>query len=185
MTTNTNNSTAAHEEHVASLAADLHAVHRDLDRDGAVRANEPDADFERRVAVGSFGGLMRGASDAQAPIAGRIGNLGNARRLAAAIAIVATAGATWMAFTRPAVDRELFSEPAIVADSGDSLAHGGPAGVATKETPDDWIAIATSVEDSTGAEIDSLFADTLRAEANLRGGDALLGGNISMDGGGV
>lgn len=185
MTRDTNNTNASLDAYVASLDTELQPVHVALEQDAASRGSEPDAEFERRVAVGTFGGLLTNATQPAPAVAGRIG-LGffNARRLAAAIAILATAGAAWVALKpsespRPPDDRPIATGPGTGVTGEDSTA------VAASEPADDWIAIATTMDDSTGAEIDALFADTVRVETKLRDSDLLLGGSVSMDGGGV
>lgn len=188
MTRNTNNTSSTntgHDEHFASLDAELRAVHAALDRDAAARAGEPDAEFERRVAVGSFGGMLANASEPTPVVAGRIGGgFVNARRLAAAIAILAAAGAAWVALkpskiTLPPDHHPIATGPNATTTGEDSTA------LAAGDSADDWIAIATTMDDGTGAEIDALFADTVRVESNLKNADGLLGGSVSMDGGGV
>lgn len=184
MTRNTNNTNAQHDEHFASLDAELRAVHGTLDRDAAARRAEPDAQFEHRVAVGSIGGLMASASDTPPVVAGRIGGgYVGAKRLAAAIAILATAGAAWLAMRPSTVTKTV--DPIVAVHPSDEGNSTNGSSIASADAADDWIAIATTMDDGTGAEIDALFADTIRVESNLKNSEALLGGSVSMDGGGV
>lgn len=184
MTRNTNHTDLHHDEHFASLDADLRALHVALDRDASARRAEPDALFEHRVSVGSIGGLMAGASDAPAAVAGRVeGGFAGARRLAAAVAILATAGAAWLAM-RPSTATTSVGPKVAMHPAGES--NPGPvAGVPADDLADEWILIATTIGDDTGAEIDALFAETMRVESSIRNTDSIFGGSISMDGGGT
>lgn len=180
MTRYTSNSSHDDHDRHAALDAELRAVHVALDADADSRRAEPGADFEHRIAIASFGGLMPAASIIASPVvAGRIGPWWfSAKRLAAAIAILAASGAAWLAIKPAPTDQS--STPSIASNHRDSDSRSIAADAA-----DDWIAIATTMDDGTSDEIDSLFADTVRVESNLRSTDSLLGGSVSMDGGGV
>lgn len=187
MTRNTNDTDAHHDEHFAPLDPELRVLHVALDRDASARRAEPDALFEHRLSVGSIGGLLEGARAAPATVAGRIGGgFAGARRLAAAVAILATAGAAWLAM-RPSTATTLVGPIGpIVASNSPGEGHSGRvAGVSADSLADDWIVVATTISDDTGAEIDALFAETVRVESSIRNTDSIFGGSLSMDGGGT
>ncbi len=184
MTRNTNHTDPHHDEHFASLDSDLRALHVALDRDASARRAEPDALFEHRVGVGSIGGLLAGAGDAPPAVAGRVGGgFAGARRLAAAVAILATAGAAWLAMRPPGATTS--AGPVVATTPTGEGPSGRVAGGAGEDLADDWILMATTITDDTGAEIDALFAETVRVESSIRNTDSIFGGSISMDGGGT